>query len=179
MSRVKAARKYVLVYAIILVVFAAISAFLLLNINSLNNLYTFKQTALNMSGLCSQNKSTMIFYYGNSCPSCSTEYTAFVNVTSRFEGFWTGGSFESPFFCAYKFNVTAYNQNQSAVFAPAGAAGIFDALAESKVPFVFLGGEHSQYYKIGGFSTLSDAEQQLLQYMCASINDIAPACKGV
>jgi hypothetical protein len=170
------AHKYLLVYASILVLFTVIAVFLLLNINYFNNLYSFKQTNLNISSLCSQNKSTMIFYYSNGCSSCSLEYAAFRNVTSRFEGEWISEDFYSPYFCAYDFNITLYNQNQSAVFAPVGAAGVFTTLADGKVPFVFFGGIYSQYYKIGGFSTNTSAEEQLLKYMCLSINNIAPVC---
>lgn len=178
MFRLKGRKKIIAVYAALLIFLVGLSAYLFFDVSYLNSLHAFKQTDINISSLCSQNKSTMIFYYDNNCQSCSTEYSAFRNVTSEFAGTWTNDSFFSPYFCAYDFNVTAYNKNATSVFAPYGAVDVYNSLSGGNVPFVFLGGEYTQYYKIGGFSTYADAKQQLLSYMCKSINNIAPVCAG-
>ncbi len=186
MYNVKSLKKYKYVYIAVLVGFAILSLVLLQEINSLNSFYSFKQTSPLFSGvvasnssLCAANKSTMILFYANNCQSCATEINAFANVTSRFaiSGSVINGSFYSPYFCAYTFNITSYNVNSSSVMAPAGSAEVFTSLSDGKVPFVFFGGVYAEYYKIGGFSSESTAEQQLLKYTCMSINDIAPACQ--
>jgi hypothetical protein len=159
------------------VILAVFSFLLFEEISSLNGVYSFKQTYVNVSGLCSQNKSTMIFFYGNNCPSCSLEYAAFRNATSEFIGVWNGDSFLSPYFCAYDFNITAYNQNQSSIFAPVGAANIFESLSSGRIPFLFLGGLYTQYYKIGGFQDYTTAYQQIMNYICLSIKNVAPVCR--
>lgn len=175
MYKAKGIPKFVWVYVTIIIIFSVFSVYLIFDIQAINASYAFKQTDINMSGLCSTNVSTMIFFYGNNCPSCGLEKNAFQNVTSEF-GNWSGDLFHSIFFCAYNFNITAYNTNQTNVLAPSGTATVFESLANGRIPFLFLGGEHTQYYKIGGFTTTANADQQLLQYICASINNVAPAC---
>ena len=170
-------RRYAYIYALIIVILVVFSFLLFEDITSLNSTYSFKRTYVNTSGLCSQNKSVMVFFYGNNCPTCSLEYTAFRNATSAFAGSWGGDSFFSPYFCAYDFNITAYNQNQSSVFAPTGVANVFESLSDGRIPFLFLGGIYAQYYKIGGFQDDTTAYQQIMNYICLSINDVAPVCR--
>ncbi|MCL5009889.1 MAG: hypothetical protein M1433_02855 [Candidatus Parvarchaeota archaeon] len=177
MSRVKIAKRSVYVYSIVIAVFLGLSIYFIFEIYSVSNLYSFKQTFQNISGLCSINKSTVILFYGNNCPSCQTELNAFINVTSSFAGSWLDGRYYGPYFCAYEFNITAYNENSSSVFAPAGSIQIFTSLS-NRIPMLFIGGLYAQYYKIGGFSSLAAAEQQILDYICMSINYVAPTCRG-
>ncbi len=186
MHSVKSLKKYKYVYIAVLVGFTILSFVLLYEIDSLNSFYSFKQTSpiasgvtVSNSSLCTANKSTMIFFYADNCQSCATELSAFTNVTSKFaiSGSAANGTFYSSYFCAYAFNITAYNTNASDVMAPPGSESVFASLAQGKVPFVFIGGAYAQYYKIGGFDSEPTAEQQLLQYACMSINDVAPACQ--
>lgn len=178
MNRLKTAKKLLYIYVVIIVAFAGFSAYLLIRVYTLDNLYAFQPTLQDISGLCSQNESTMILFYGNNCASCQTELDAFTNVTSSFGGSWIGGQFYGPYFCAYEFNITQYNLDPSSVVAPAGSIQLFSSLS-NRIPTVFLGGMHLQYYKIGGFISLTQAKQQLKTYICKSINDIAPSCAGV
>jgi hypothetical protein len=178
MNRVRIAKRLLYVYIAVIVVFAVLSVYLLIRVYSLDNLYSFKQTFQNISGLCSPNKSANILFYGNNCASCMSELSAFTNVTSAFGGSWIGNKFYGPYFCAYKFNVSQYNIDPSSVQAPAGSIQLFSSLSD-RVPMVFIGGIYSQYYKIGGFTSIATAEQQLKTYICRSINDVAPTCAGV
>ena len=176
MFKVKRGKRIILIYSAIIIFFGMLSVFLFLDINSLNSTYAFQTANINISGMCTQNKSVMVFYYANDCSSCATEYQAFQNVTSRFgTGSVENYTFQSPYFCAWDLNVSAYNKGQT-INAPAAAIEVFSTFSQSKVPFVLFGGVGVQYYKIGGFSTESTAVQDLLHYVCLAINNIAPAC---
>ncbi len=188
MYNVKSLKKYKYVYIAVLVGFAILSLVLLQEINSLNAFQSWKPTSPLVSGvspsnstLCTANKSTMILFYGNNGQSSVNELNAFVNVTSRFAitGSAVNGTFYSPYFCAYTFNLTAYKINSSDISAPITSIDVFTSLDPSgNYPFVFIGGLYAEYYKIGGFpGGQPEAEQQLLQYICMSINDVAPACQ--
>lgn len=179
MNRVKIARSSLYVIIIVIIVFAVFSAYLLYRIHSLDSFYSFKTTYQNISGLCTTNESTMILFYGSNCPSCQLEDSAFTNVTASFNGSWLSqDQFRGLYFCAYKVNLTQYNADPSSLQAPAASVQIFAALS-TRVPTVFIGGLYTQYYKIGGFTSASSAESQLLHYMCASINYVAPACASI
>ena len=179
LTRVRLGRKLVITYSLIFAVLIGISIFLALQIDSLSAFYAVHSTYINESGACSpSNKSTMMLFYGSfsSCPSCSAEYEAFMNETAFF-GIWQndtpGPRFYGPF-CAYAVNMTLYDQNQSAVFAPIDAISIFQQFSQNDVPFIVFGGEYS---KIGGFSNQTVAEEQIFKYICLAINNSAVQCK--
>lgn len=176
MYKVKGMKKIILIYVVIIAFFSVLSVFLFFDVNSLSSTYAVQTTNMNISGLCTQNKSVMILYYGNSCQSCSSELQAFENISDKFgSGSVENNTFLSPYFCAWDFNISAYNLNKT-VDVPSGALNLFAALSDSRIPFIFFGGTYAQYYKIGGFSSETLAEQNLLKYMCLSINNVAPAC---
>lgn len=160
------------VYSGLLVIILAVIVITLIQINNLDSLYAFHTANLNMSGFCGSGLPTIMLFYGNSCSSCGTELSSFVNTTSLF-GIWQGQRFYSSYFCAYSFNVSAYDSNQSSVFAPAQSPSVFNTLSDGKIPLLVFNGE---YYKIGGFNTASSADSSILEYICKVINSSAPEC---
>ncbi len=178
LTKMNFGRKIVIAYSAIFAVLIGVVIFLVFQINSINALYAVHSTYINESGLCSPaNKTTMLLFYASSssCPSCSVEYKAFINDTTLL-GIWSndtqGSIFVGPF-CAYAVNLTLYNENQSAVFAPLSSISIFEEFSQDNVPFIVFGGKYS---KIGGFSNQKVADEQILNYICLSINNSLPQC---
>ena len=138
---------------------------------SLDSLYAFHKTNLNMSGLCSQNMPSFVVYYANNCRTCTSTLDSFENVTSLF-GLWGNGTFYSGYFCAWEFNISAYNLNLTSNL-PDSAVSIFNQIGEDRVPLMVFNGE---YYKIGGFPNNQTAYNDILKYICLSINESVPQC---
>ena len=166
--------KYILyVYAGLLAAIVVVIIVTLLQISSLDNLYSFHQTYINMSGFCSAGEPTLLMFYGNSCKTCGLELSSFINTTSLF-GIWQNQRFYSSYFCAYAINITQYDINQSSVFAPPESASVFQQVSDNRIPLLVFNGE---YYKIGGFTSASTANSDILEYTCKVINQSAPQCR--
>lgn len=175
-SKKRFGKKLLIVYSVAFAALIGVILFLVLQINSVNALYAIHSANINESGLCyPNNKTTVMLFYG-SCPSCKAEYDAFMNAT-QFFGIWQnstpGPRFYGPF-CAYSVNLTLYNENQSAVFVPLKALDIFNQYSQNNIPFVVFGGK---YYKIGGFSNETSAEETIFKYVCLSINNSYQTCR--
>ena len=166
------AKKYVYPYVILIAVLVGLSVFLFFQVEFYNGLYSVHTANINVSDLCTANKTSMLFFYSDNCQSCKTEYSAFRNTTSLF-GLWSGDRFYSQYFCAYSVNMSQYAVNSSDVFAPPESISIFDAYSGSRVPFIVFGG---RYYKIGGFQSSADADSEILKYVCLSINSTTGQC---
>ena len=170
------ARKYLYVYIVIIAIVAGLSAYLMYQINGYGSLYALHYTGINASGLCTANKSTAILFYGNNCQSCLNVYSAFINTTSLFSGLWQGQTYYGQYLCAYAFNVTAYNANQSSVSAPVQSVNIFNSLSKDRIPMLFFSGPGGELYKIGGFENATASDNSILKYLCVALNDSAPQC---
>ncbi len=159
---------------VIVIIFSLVIIFYLYSqIQILNKLYQINKADINMSGWCINGTPTEVLYYGNNCPSCDQVYSAFMNTTSLF-GLWQGNRFYSGYFCAYSINLTAYNLNQSSIFAPPGAINLFETLSDQRIPLLVFNGE---YYKIGGFSNATEADTEILKYICLTLNNRASQCQ--
>ncbi len=167
---------YIYIYLALLVILIGLIAFLLWRIDYYNGLYAVHTSNINESGLCTlgTQEPTMLFFYGNDCKTCTATETGFINATARF-GTWTGGSFvaTAPYFCAYLFNITQYNQDPSGISAPLQSIGIFNNYSQGFVPLIVFGGK---YYKIGGFANATLAYQEIFKYICLSINNVSSVC---
>ena len=158
-------------YATIIAVLLIIAIFFYYQTYSLNSLYSFHETNLNMSGLCSQNTPSLVIYYADNCRTCTDTIDSFQNVTSLF-GLWGNNTFYSGYFCAWKFNISAYNSNTTNDL-PDAAISIFNQIGMDRVPMIVFNGK---YYKIGGFSNNQTAYNNILKYICLSINESMPQC---
>ena len=159
------------IYSVIILVILMLSIFSYYNTYSLNNLYSFHETNLNMSGLCSPNIPSFVIYYADNCKTCTVTIDSFQNVTSLF-GLWGNGTFYSGYFCAWKFNISAYNRNITSNL-PDSAITLFDQIGADRVPLIVFNG---RYYKVGGFSNNQTAYNNILKYICLSINESLPQC---
>ncbi len=159
-------------YAAFAVFIVVVTVFLVDRVDYFDSLYAFHSADINVSYLCNGGEPSVVLFYGPNTTSTYTEIGSFVNTTSLF-GLWTGDRFYSGYFCAWKFNVSAYNQNASSVDAPLSAMNLFDQLSQGRVPLIVFNGE---YYKIGGFTNATAADNEILRYICLSINSSAPQC---
>ncbi len=163
---------YADIFIAIIVVSLVIAIYSYYEVQNLNSLYSVHTTYINTSGTCSGNLPTTMLFYSSSCQTCNLELSAFENVTSLF-GIWSGGRFYSQYFCAYAINLTQYDQNASAVFAPPNSISIFNELSNGNVPLLTFG---NKYYKIGGYYNYSKDYAEIFRYICLSINNSAPQC---
>jgi hypothetical protein len=161
---------YYVYLALVIVVFIT-GAFLYYQNYKLQQLYAFHSTDLNMSGLCSPGKPTLVIYYADSCTTCTSTLDSFKNVTSLF-GVWGNNTFYSGYFCAWAFNISNYNNNVSSNI-PDSAVSLYNSIGENKIPLIIFNGE---YYKIGGFRNNQTAYNDILNYICLSTNDSDPQC---
>ncbi|MCL4373044.1 hypothetical protein M1384_03205 [Candidatus Parvarchaeota archaeon] len=162
--------RYYLYLAIILVL-VMLSIFFFYQNYSLNRLYSFHKADLNMSGLCSPNMPSFVIYYADNCRTCASTVNSFQNVTSLF-GLWSNNTFYSGYFCAWKFNISAYNNNITNNI-PDSAVLLFNQIAVNKVPLIVFNGK---YYKVGGFTDNETAYNEILNYICLSVNESLPQC---
>ena len=162
--------KYYVYYAIIIVL-VMLSIFLYYQNYYLSNLYSFHKTDLNMSGLCSPKMPSFVIYYADNCRTCASAVNSFQNVTSLF-GLWSNNTFYSGYFCAWKFNISAYNNNLTNNI-PDSAISLFNQIGINRVPLIVFNGE---YYKVGGFTNNETAYNQILNYICLSVNESLPQC---
>lgn len=167
------AKLYSYIFAAIIVVILIIIIYLYSQIQYLSSIYRINSANINLSGWCTNNTPSEIVYYGSNCQACEQVYSAFINETSLF-GLWQGDRFYSGYFCAYAINLTAYNLNQTNIFAPPQAISLFQELSGNRVPLLVFDGK---YYKVGGFSNSSVAEADILKYICLTINNSAPQCQ--
>ncbi len=172
MSNKSGKRKIFYAYTGLILFLVLVTVFLVTRINYFDSLYAFHTTYMNVSSLCSSGKPSMVLFYGPNTTSVNTELGAFVNTTSLF-GVWSSNQFYSGYFCAWKVNISAFNQNASSLAAPANVIPLFNQLSQNRVPLVVFNGE---YYKIGGFTNSTQANYDMLKYICLSINDSAPQC---
>ena len=112
-----------------------------------------------------------MIYYSDSCRTCASTLGSFENATSLF-GLWENNTFYSGYFCAWTFNISAYNGNSS-TDTPYAAVSVFNQIGKDMVPMVVFNG---RYYKIGGFADNRTAYDEILKYVCLSINNSAPQC---
>ncbi len=160
------------VYSLIILALVVISIFFYYQTYSFDALYAFHSTDLNVSGLCSSGEPSLIIYYANNCRTCTSTLDSFENVTSLF-GLWSNNTFYGGYFCAWDFNISAYNQNSTSYNVPDAAISLFNQIPGDRVPLIIFNGK---YYKVGGFTNNQTAYQDILKYVCLSINESAPQC---
>ncbi len=159
------------VYFVVITALVLISIFFYYQTRSLDALYAFHPTSLNMSGLCSPGKPSFVIYYADNCRTCTSTLNSFENATSLF-GLWENNTFYSGYFCAWNVNISAYNGNSTADI-PYSAVSLFNSIGQDRVPMIIFNGK---YYKIGGFTNNQTAYSDILSYICLSINTSAPQC---
>lgn len=159
------------IYSVIIFVLIMLAIFFYYQTYSLNSLYSVHQTDLNMSGLCSPNLPSFVIYYADNCRTCTSTVNSFQNVTSLF-GLWGNNTFYSGYFCAWEFNISAYNSNITNNL-PDSAVSIFNEIGADRVPLIVFNGK---YYKIGGFANNETAYNDILKYICLSVNESLPQC---
>ncbi|MCL4362796.1 MAG: hypothetical protein OH338_02085 [Candidatus Parvarchaeota archaeon] len=159
------------IYSVVIFVLLMLAIFFYYQTYSLNSLYSFHKTDLNMSGLCSPNLPSFVIYYADNCKTCTSTVDSFQNVTSLF-GLWGNKTFYSGYFCAWEFNISAYNNNVTANL-PDSAVSIFNQIGVNRVPLIVFNGK---YYKVGGFANNQTAYNDILKYICLSVNESLPQC---
>ncbi len=159
------------VYSLIIIVLVILSVFFYYQTYSINKLYSFHKISINMSGLCSPNMSSVVIYYADNCKTCASTLDSFQNVTSLF-GLWENNTFYSGYFCAWKFNISAYNSDVTSNL-PDSAVYVFNQIGVDRVPLIVFNGK---YYKVGGFSNNKTAYSDILNYICLSVNESMPQC---
>ncbi len=164
-------RKVYYIYLAFAVAVILVSVFLYYQNYTLQQLYAFHSTDINMSGLCSPGKPSLVLYYADSCKTCTSTLDSFENATSLF-GIWGNNTFYSGYFCAWVFNISTYNQNISDNI-PDSAVEIYNSLGKNLVPMIVFNGK---YYKIGGFKNNQTAYNDIIKYICLSTNESEPEC---
>jgi hypothetical protein len=115
--------------------------------------------------------SSVVIYYADNCKTCASTLDSFQNVTSLF-GLWENNTFYSGYFCAWKFNISAYNSDVTSNL-PDSAVYVFNQIGVDRVPLIVFNGK---YYKVGGFSNNKTAYSDILNYICLSVNESMPQC---